>query len=104
MAMTLEELQNFAEEVVTEVLELVDESEKKNNSFFRRVPRYEINYLIGTIRQLGTATLNLSKTATASERLVAVKDTEIDALNREKLKLILEINHLKAKMTNSTNN
>lgn len=98
MAMTSEEIKDFAEEVVTDVLELVDETEKKNKSFFRRVPMYEIDYLISTIRQLGTTVINLSKTAHSAEGLIELKDEEIDALEREKLALILEINHLKAKL------
>ncbi len=102
MAMTSEEIKEFAEEVVTEVLELVDQTEVKNNSFFRRVPRYEIGYLISTIRQLSTTVLNLATTAAGAERLIQLKDEELDALQRENLKLLLDKNHLEAKLAKNT--
>jgi len=98
MAMTAQELEEFAEEVIVEVLELVDDTEKKNNSFFKRVPRYEVGYLIHTIRELSTTVLNLSKTATVSDRLIKSKDDEIDALDRKNLELVIKVNQLEAKL------
>ncbi len=96
--MTSEEIKEFAEEVVAEVLELVDQCEVKNNSFFRRVPKWEVTYLISTIRELSTTVLNLSTTAASAERLIELKDEEIDDLQRENLKLLLDNNQLKGKL------
>lgn len=96
--MTAEEIKEFAEEVVTEVLEIVEETEKKNKSFFRRVPKWEVTYLISTIRELSTTVINLSTTAASAERLIELKDEEIDDLQRENLKLLLDNNQLKGKL------
>lgn len=98
MAKTSQEIKEQSEEIVTEVLELLETTEKKNNSFFRRVPRWEIDSLISTIRHLSATVLNLSKTAASSERVIQMKDDEIDALNRSNLALLLDKNHLEAKL------
>jgi hypothetical protein len=102
MALTSAEIQDMAEEVIAEALELVEDIEKKNNSFFRRVPKYEITYIITTIRHLSATVLSLSQTSASQERLVEIKDEEIDVLQRENLNLILHNNHLSAKLAQNT--
>lgn len=99
MAMTSEELNDFAEEVVAEVLEIVEETEKRNNSLFRRVPNYEIAYLITTIRELSTTVLNLSKTNAVMDARIGSKDAHIESLIRDNLAL-----KLKMAQTNNENN
>jgi len=98
MAKSIQEVHDMAEETIATTFEFTDIVEKNNDSFFRHVPKYQISYLISAVRQLGATVLNLSNTALKQERLIEIKDEEIDALNREKLNLILEINHLKAKL------
>lgn len=98
MAKTSQEIKEQAEETLSGVLELLNGTEKKNNSFFRRVPKWEVTYLISTIRHLSTTVLNLSGTAASAERVIVLKDEEIDSLNRENLDLLLEINHLKTRL------
>lgn len=102
MAKTAQEIKEQAEETVSEVLEMLETTEKKNDSFFRHVPKWEVSYLISSIRHLSTTVLNLSKTAASAERLIALKDEEIDDLNRKNLSLVLDKNHLEAKLDQIT--
>lgn len=95
MAKTAQEIDDQANEVVVEVLEIVEDLEKTNNSFFRRVPKHAITYLLETVRQLCITVLNLSKTAASAERLIQLKDAEIDTLRRENLKLGIETEQLR---------
>lgn len=108
MTMSAQEIKAMAEETVTGVLELLNSTEKKNDSFFRYVPKWEVTYLISAIRNLSATVLNLSKTAASAERLIELKDEEIDDLNRRNLSLVLDRNHLEAKLdqinTSSTEN
>lgn len=98
MAKTSQEIKEQAEETVSGVLELLESTEKKNDSFFRFVPKWEVTYLISTIRHLSTTVINLSKTAAGQERLIVLKDEEIASLDRENLSLALEIDQLRIRL------
>lgn len=102
MTMSAQEIKAMAEETVTGVLGLLESTEKKNDSVFRHVPKWEVSYLITTIRHLSATVLNLSKTAASAESLIALKDEEIDDLNRKNLSLVLDRNHLEAKLDQLT--
>jgi hypothetical protein len=96
MSKSSQQLKDEAKEIIGDVHNFVDVIERTNNSFFSFVRKYQIDYIITTIRSLCSLVLSLSTTAAAYERTIGLQEQDIEALQRINLALSLENEKLKA--------
>jgi hypothetical protein len=98
MTKSSQQIKDEAHEIIDDVYKFVDVIEKSNTSFFSRVRKYQIDYIIATIRNLCSLVLSLSTTAAASERIIGLQEQDIEYLQRANLALSLENEILKANL------